>query len=110
MIKRIKYSLYRQSYSDFPATDYDAKTKTIAVDLPDVNTKFPNAWKKSGNALYTPGGCAVRFWNTGLAQNYVVETLKAPLTSKTIPAGIDSKAKVIQTVRDFEKLMEEAIR
>lgn len=105
MKKQIPYSLYKASYNDFPASDYDAKTKTIMVDIPPIKRRScPKSWDRVGNHYTTPGGCTVYFWNTGLAQNYMVERFITihSILSKTIPAGIDSFDRMLQTVAEFE--------
>lgn len=104
MERRMHYSLYKTGYSQFPAKDYDPVTKTIAVDLPQIKRRqWPKDWKREGNEFITPNGCRVYFWNTGLAQNYMVEWYGGPYNrkSRTIPAGFDSFGKVIQTVKEF---------
>ena len=98
MKKKMKYSLYKQSYSQFPADEYDARTKTIMVDLPGQPVKLPR-WEISGNHYNTPGGSHVYFWNTGLARNYLVEF---DGRQKTVPAGFDSAERVLEIVDYFE--------
>ena len=107
MKKRIPYSLYKSSYNEFPASDYDSKTKTIIVELPFIKRRlWPKTWGRVGNHYTTPGGCTVYFWNTGLAQNYMVEKFITihNILSKTIPAGIDSFDRMLQTVAEFEEV------
>lgn len=103
---RMNYSLWKQYYRKFPADQYDLQSKTILVDLPDVEpVKFPKEWRLDGNHYFTPGGCVVTFWNTGLARNYVVEKFDPayPLPlSKTICPGVNSAQRVIDTVKLFE--------
>ena len=54
-MKRMPYSLYKQFYSQFSAEDYDQKTKTIMVDVPNIRRKsFPKEWKRIGNHYTTP--------------------------------------------------------
>lgn len=105
MKRRIPYSLYKTGYEQFPATDYDPKTKTILVDLPPIKRLvWPKNWKRAGgNWLVAPNGCNVYFWNTGLAQNYEVEWSGGPFNRKhrTIPAGFDSFDYMMQTVKEF---------
>lgn len=104
MERRIPYSLYKRGYNQFPASDYDAKTKTIMVNIPDIKRRvWPKEWKREGNELITPNRCHVYFWNTGLAQNYEVEWHSGPYNRKhrTIPAGFDAFDRVLQTVAEF---------
>lgn len=104
MQRRIPYSLYKTGYEEFPASDYDPKTKTILVDLPEIPCRvWPKDWKRSGNHYTTPNGCTVYFWNTGLSQNYEVEGPYNPYNRKhrTIPAGIHSFQRVLDTVNEF---------
>lgn len=104
MKRRIPYSLYKTGYHQFTATDYDSETKTILIDLPPVKRRvWPKDWKRTGNHYTTPNGCTVYFWNTGLAQNYVVDGPYSPYSrkSRTIPACFDSFDRVIQTVEEF---------
>ena len=104
-MKKMPYSLYKNYYSQFRAEEYDVKTKTIMVDVPDVRRKqFPKDWKRAGNHYYTPGGCEVCFWNTGLSENFLVTRYISAYQrySKTICPGIDAREKVIETVKLFE--------
>lgn len=104
-MKKMPYILYKNYYNQYYSEDYDSKTKTIMVDLPDVKRKqFPKEWKRSGNHYYTPGGCEVCVWNTGLAENFVVSRNISAYQrySKTICPSIDARDKVIATVALFE--------
>lgn len=104
MKRRMLYSLYKTGYEQFPAYDYDPKTKTIAVDLPYTKRRvFPKDWVRYGNHYKTPSGCTVYVYNTGLAQNYYVEEEYTPYCrrTRTIHAGIDSFEKMLKTVEEF---------
>lgn len=104
-MKKMQYSIYKKYYYRFPAENYDSKTKTIMVDIPDVKRKpFPKDWKRDGNHYFTPGGCDVCFWGTGVAENFsVTRTISAyQRYTKTICPGIDAREKVIETVELFE--------
>ena len=105
MWRRIPYRLYKTGYEQFPERDYDPITKTILVDLPPVKRRvWPKNWKRvGGNSFRTPGGCSVYFWNTGLAQNYLVAWYGGPYNqkSRTIPAGFDSFGHLMETVEEF---------
>ena len=47
MERRIPYSLYKTGYEQFPACEYDQKTKTILVDLPKMKRRVcPKDWKR----------------------------------------------------------------
>ena len=106
MLKRIPYSLFKSYYRSFPADQYDQQTKTILVEFPDVPAvKWPKEWKRSGNHYLTPGGCLVHFWNTGLAQNYYVEHITGGSLHRTIHPGIDSRQRVLDTVRKIESML-----
>lgn len=101
------YSLYKPFYSQFPAEDYDQKTKTIMVDVPNIRRKpFPKEWKRSGNRYLTPGGCEVVFWNTGYAENFVVRRWfpHGETKQKTIPPGINARERVLECVTLFEAI------
>lgn len=104
MERRIPYSLYKTGYEQFQACEYDPKTKTILVDLPPMKRRvWPKDWKRIGNHYTTPNGCCVYFWNTGLAQNYLVEWYGGPYNrkSRTINAGVDAFERMMQTVEEF---------
>lgn len=104
-MKKMPYSLYKKYYNQFSASDYDSKTKTIMVDIPDVKRKpFPKEWRRSGNHYFTPGGCVISFWGSGLAENFEVtrDASYYDRRSKTICPGIDAREKVIETVKLFE--------
>lgn len=108
MLKRMPYSLWKNYYRSFPADQYDQGTKTILVDLPNTKTiRFPKEWKRrGGNCYYTPGGCCVYYWNTGLAQNFEVRKFVSAYytASRTIHPGIDSRQRVIDAVKHFETI------
>ena len=104
-MKRMKYSLWKQYYRQFPADQYDQATKTILVDIPEEKRKpFPKDWTRDGNRYLTPGGCEVVFWNTGFAENFEVRRFVSCYEqySRTIHPGIDSRERVIQAVNVLE--------
>lgn len=103
---RMKYSLYKPFYRQFPAEDYDPVTKTVMVDIPKARRKpFPKEWKRSGNRYLTPGGCEIIFWNTGFAENFEVRFFVPgcfPPRHRTIHPGIDARERVLAAVAMFE--------
>ena len=101
---KMPYRLWKKFYDQFPAEDYDPKTKTILVDLPATRRRpFPKSWYRYGNRYITPGGCEVVFWNTGLAENFVVRKFHPHFPkSRTIPPGIDARERVMACVAEFE--------
>lgn len=102
---KMKYALYKKSYSEFPAADYDKSTKTIMVDLPEISKpKFPKEWERSGNHYYLPNGTVIYFWNTGLSENFLVERTITihHILSKTISAGINARQEAIETALKFD--------
>ena len=102
---KMKYALHKKSYLEFPATDYDKSTKTIMVDLPEIQKpKFPKDWKKSGNHYYLPNGTIIYFWNTGLSENFLIERTITihHILSKTISAGINARQEAITTALQFD--------
>lgn len=103
MEKRIKYSLYKSSYAAFPAHDYRPADKTIAVDLPDyTRPRWPSGWRRVGNMLLTPCGARVLFWGAGLSENFLIEHGSGyARQTKTIPAGLDSRERVIEYVNSI---------
>ena len=104
-MKRIPYSIYKKYYSEFSACNYDSKTKTIEVDIPDERRKpFPKTWTKNGNHYTTPGGCDVYFWGTGVAENFLVRRYVTCYEQhqKTIVPGVNARERVLVTVAEFE--------
>lgn len=102
---KMKYALYKKSYSEFSATDYDKSTKTIMVDLPDVKKpKFPKDWEKVGNWYRLPNNTRVYFYNTGYAENFYIErTITVHhILNKTISAGINARQEAIETALKFD--------
>lgn len=100
MVKTIPYSLYKTGYTEFKAENYNASKKTIDVDLPDYKKpRFPSEWRRDGNHYYTPNGCAVTFWNSGLAENFLIECHNH--SAKTISAGLYAREKVMEYVASF---------
>lgn len=103
---KMKYALYKKSYSEFTATDYDASSKTILVDLPKVEKpRFPKDWEKIGNWYRLPNGTKVYFWNSGYAENFLVErTINVHnVLSKTISAGITARQDAIDKALEFDR-------
>ncbi len=99
MIKTIPYSLYKTGYTMFKGSNYNAAKRTIDVDLPEyAKPRFPSDWEKCGNHYKTPNGCRVYFWNSGLAENFVVEHAKG---TKTFPASLYAREQVIDYVSKF---------
>lgn len=104
MKKRIPYWLYKSGYSEFKASDYDAKKKTIEVELPEYKRpKFPSDWSKSGNHYYTPNGCTVTFWGAGLAENFEVEHFVTVYNRphKSIGPCLNAREQVMEFVNQF---------
>ena len=104
MIKTMPYSLYKSSYAEFKASNYNKVKKTIDVELPDYKKpQFPKDWTRVGNGYRTPNGCTVYFWNTGLAENFKVEHWVSQFNhqSKTISAGLYAREKVMEYVESF---------
>lgn len=100
MQKRMSYSLYKKSYSDFPSSDYDSATKTILVTLPDYKKpSFPKEWRKTGNYYIVSRNTRVICWNSGYSENFVVESADGRTNKdKTFPAGLYTREKVIDYV------------
>lgn len=106
-MKKMPYSLYKNYYSHFRSQDYDPKTKTISVDVPDVKRKpFPKAWKRDGNHYFTKGGCEVIFWGTGFSENFIVRKYASSycIKSKTISPGMDARERVLEAVSQLEAI------
>ena len=105
MLKRMKYSLYKTYYAQYPASDYNKNDKTIMVDLPEVKrVLFPKDWERSGNCYITPSGIRVWTWNSGLLQNFKIELATAFGTNYfTVGPGVDSRQKVIERVKQLEQ-------
>lgn len=106
MLKKMKYSLYKNYYWKYPASDYDKSDKTIMVDLPDVKqAKFPKEWKRDCNHYLTPSGIRVYFYNTGLAQNYQIEISNPGFGFSyfTVGPGVNSRQKAIERVKQLEQ-------
>lgn len=96
---KMRYSLWKKFYSEFHASDYDAKTKTINVILPyKPSHKMPKEWRREGNYYYTPNGCSVCFWGNGLERSYYVEK---DGKSQTIYQGIDCIDRLFNAVSKF---------
>lgn len=107
MLKRMPYRLWKSYYRQFPADQYDQASKTILVELPDVEpVKWPKDWRRDGNRYITPGGCDVCFWNTGLAQNFEVRKFVSSdyTATRTIHPGIDIRQRVLKAVEQLESL------
>lgn len=106
-MKRMKYSLYKQYYRNFRSEEYDPKTKTICVDVPDGKRKpFPKSWRRDCNQYFTPGGCVVMVWGSGFAENFIVRKYVSAynIKSKTICPGIDARERVLECVSQFEAI------
>lgn len=103
MQKAISYSLYKSSYSEFHAHDYDSKNKKIIVDLPDYKRPaFPKSWVRSGNSYHAPNGARIVFWNSGLSENFVIESGSGyGYKQHTVPAGLYAREEVIKYVNSL---------
>lgn len=108
MLKRMKYSLYKSSYSAFKADNYDAKTKTIEVELPEIiRPKFPTDWQKlSGGWYKLPNGTNLYVWNSGLAENFRIERSISVYQQyiETIEAGINARTEAIQKALEIDSI------
>lgn len=99
MKKTLPYSLYKSFYNQFPADNYNAAKKTIEVELPEYKKpSFPKDWERFGNHYTTPNGCRVYFWNSGFAENFIIEYKG---TSKTFSPGLYAREQVIDYVNSL---------
>lgn len=104
-MREMPYWLYKAGYSEFQATEYNPNTKTIVVNLPKMEpVRWPKGWTRNGNGYFTPGGTEIRYWNTGLARNYLIQRVIGPYhkLSKTVGPGFNAFSRVLDTVRGFE--------
>lgn len=104
---RMAYSIYKKYYSEFRADNYDSKTKTIEVEIPNDRRKpFPKTWVRNGNHYITPGRCDVYFWGTGAAENFLVcrSVSCYEQYQKTIVPGVDARERVLAVVSEFENI------
>ncbi len=107
MLKKMKYSLYKSSYFAFKADNYDAKTKTIEVELPEIiRPKFPKDWEKSGNRYRLPNGTSLYFWGSGFAENFRIERYMSAYQqyAEVINAGINARAEAIQKALEIDSI------
>lgn len=105
MQKRMPYSLYKGSYSEFPSSDYDKVTRTILVDLPNYKKpRFPKTWEKWGNHYSVDtgnGGALVSFWGAGLAENFTVEASKGYYNTIKHFSGLYARENVIKYINSL---------
>lgn len=112
MVKRIKYSLYKQSYNTLPTVkgSYDPATKTIEIEFPDDKpVKFSREWiTTGGNAKRLDGyRILIRYWNQGPARKYMVEAIRDPYKYNGLPVqehipGVGNAAKAAAIKRALE--------
>lgn len=101
MEKKMPYSLYKRSYADFSAHGYDPRRKEITVTMPDYRRpNFPASWSRSGNYIMAGNGVRIIAWNTGFAENFVVEHGNG---SRSFPAGLYARQNVIDYVMGIQK-------
>lgn len=106
MLKQMPYWLYKAGFTEFKTGEYNAKAKTIEVELPDYKKpRFPADWHKSGNHYITPNGCTVTFWGAGLAEHFEVEHFVTVYNCKHKSIGpcIDAREQVIEFVNSFDR-------
>lgn len=126
MTRKMKYSLYKKYYGQYQAHDYDSKTKSIMVDLPDIpRSKMPKEWVKDDvfPGMRTPGGCTVYTYGSGLSMSHRVERIidndlsgkkflvSGPWTptqrvyEREIWPGVDRNERLIAAVEELEKIV-----
>lgn len=112
MKKTIPYSLYKASYTEYPASNYNSEKKTIEVELPDYKKpRWPKEWKRSGNHIFAPNDCVICFWGSGLAEHYEVEHWHGPkdllgftkCETRSFPAGLYSRQAVIDYISSLTR-------
>lgn len=93
--------MYKSSYSEYLASNYDKKDKTIIVELPDyIKPKFPKEWNKSGaTTIYK--NVWIQSYNSGYAENYLIKQLKPPYKHVQIYASLKAREEAILTVHKF---------
>lgn len=104
---RMSYSVYKHGYTEFPADDYDAKTKTIHVRLPEYKKpKFP---KDFGAGHPKQADNVIMFvYNSGYAENYYIEQLVHPYKKATIGCGLYAREEAIRIFNEMRNEVKEA--
>lgn len=96
---RIPYRIYKQGYSEYPATDYDKTTKTIEVDIPEIKKPtFPKEWKTNSTGRKYFNHVQMFIRNSGLAECYDIEQLVKPYKHIRIECGVNARQKAIDTM------------
>ena len=78
MTKTIPYRIYKAGFTEFPASNYNAENKTIDVELPEhKKPRWPKEWdtRRPFYGMYTPNGCDVRTYGSGLSEIATVSHL-----------------------------------
>ena len=97
---RIPYRIYKQGYSEFPASDYDKSTKTIDVQLPEYKKPtFPKEWGAGGCKHFNHVTMYVR--NSGFAEYYEIHQTVRPYKEVTIECGLYAREKAIATFKEL---------
>lgn len=83
MIKRIRYSLYKNGYSTYKTVpeSYDKDTKTIEVIFPEQERVVfkPSEWSNTGGNYRQLKGYQIKvyIWGTGAYMNFAVEAISS---------------------------------
>lgn len=97
---RMLYRIYKQGYSEYPATDYDKSTKTIDVQIPEYKKpSFPKEWGTGGCKHYNHVTMYVR--NSGVAEYYEIHQTVFPYKKVTIECGLKSREKAIEVFKEL---------
>jgi hypothetical protein len=99
---RMPYRIYKQGYTEYPATDYDKSTKTIDVQLPEYRKPmFPKEWRteSTGRKYFNHVQMFIR--NSGLAECYDIEQLVKPYKHIRIECGLKAREKAIATFKEL---------
>ena len=96
---RMSYRIYKQGYSEYPATDYDKSTKTIDVQLPEYKKPtFPKEWKTDSSARKYFHHVQMFIRNSGVSECYDIEQLVKPYKYVRVECGLKSREKAIETM------------
>ena len=96
---RMPYSLYKKSYSEFPAENYDKAKKTIDVQLPAdyKRPRFPKDWERRCDGFFVDG-IHIYQWNSGYAEQFLVAYGNE---EHTFAAGLKTREQVIEMVNSI---------
>ena len=110
---KVSYSFYKKYFRECKTGEYDEKSKTIEIEVPN-RPPFPKEWKADGGYRYTLDGIKIYTYGSGYQESYLVSVLhEVELssgekvireTTTIVRPGVNARQQVMDVVAEFAEI------